>query len=88
MAFVIGMATRDLRPWRRTLKHIRALPESGQPGKHQPELTTMTAFPFQDDVGAATEAYAAYVNAPQGTLDSDDDGRASFKEPDATLRGG
>ena len=31
VAFVIGMATRDLRPWRRTLKHIRALPESGQP---------------------------------------------------------
>lgn len=32
----------------------------------------MTAFPFQDDVGAATEAYAAYVNAPRGTLDSDE----------------
>ena len=32
----------------------------------------MTAFPFQDDVGAATEAYAAYVNAPRGALDSDE----------------
>jgi hypothetical protein len=27
---------------------------------------------FQNDVGAATEAYAAYVNAPRGTLDSDE----------------
>ncbi|MGO9889418.1 MAG: hypothetical protein ACLP0L_16100 [Solirubrobacteraceae bacterium] len=32
----------------------------------------MTAFPFQDDVGAATEAYAAYVNAPRGALASDE----------------
>jgi hypothetical protein len=31
VAFVIAMSTRDLRPWRRTLKHIRALPESCQP---------------------------------------------------------
>ena len=30
----------------------------------------MTAF--HDDVGAATEAYAAYVNAPRGALDSDE----------------
>ena len=30
----------------------------------------MTAF--QNDVGAATEAYAAYVNAPRGTLPSDE----------------
>lgn len=30
----------------------------------------MTAF--HDDVGAATEAYAAYVNAPRGTFDSDE----------------
>jgi hypothetical protein len=27
VAFVAAMATRDLRPWRRTLKYIRALPE-------------------------------------------------------------
>jgi hypothetical protein len=27
VAFVVAMATRDLRPWRRTLKHIRSLPE-------------------------------------------------------------
>jgi len=31
VAFVVAMATRDLRPWRRTLKYIRALPECGQP---------------------------------------------------------
>ena len=31
VAFVVAMASRYLRPWRRTLKHIRALPESGQP---------------------------------------------------------
>ena len=30
----------------------------------------MTWFP--DDVGAATEAYAAYVNAPRGALDPDE----------------
>jgi hypothetical protein len=30
----------------------------------------MTAFP--DDVGAATEAYAAYLNAPRGVLDTDE----------------
>jgi hypothetical protein len=28
--------------------------------------------PFRDDVGAATEAYAAYVNAPRGALPSDE----------------
>jgi hypothetical protein len=27
---------------------------------------------LQDDVGAATEAYAAYVNAPRGVLHSDE----------------
>ncbi|HEY1519805.1 MAG TPA: hypothetical protein VGL69_18010 [Solirubrobacteraceae bacterium] len=27
---------------------------------------------LQDDVGAATEAYAAYVNAPRGVLDRDE----------------
>ncbi len=27
---------------------------------------------FHDDVGAATEAYAAYVNAPRGALDPDE----------------
>jgi hypothetical protein len=27
---------------------------------------------FHDDVGAATEAYAAYVNAPHQVLDSDE----------------
>ncbi len=32
----------------------------------------MTAFPFQDDVGAATEAYAAYVNALRGALARDE----------------
>jgi hypothetical protein len=31
VAFVIAMATGELRPWRRTLKYIRALPESTQP---------------------------------------------------------
>jgi hypothetical protein len=31
VAFVAAMTTRDLRPWRRTLKYIRALPESCQP---------------------------------------------------------
>lgn len=31
VAFVAAMATHDLRPWRRTLKHIRALPEICQP---------------------------------------------------------
>lgn len=30
----------------------------------------MTAF--HDDVGAATEAYAAYVNTPRGALDRDE----------------
>lgn len=25
-----------------------------------------------DDIGAATEAYAAYLNAPRGVLDSDE----------------
>lgn len=30
----------------------------------------MTVFP--DDVGAATEAYAAYLNAPRGVLDTDE----------------
>ncbi|HEX4281576.1 MAG TPA: hypothetical protein VHZ27_12480 [Solirubrobacteraceae bacterium] len=30
----------------------------------------MTWFP--DDVGAATEAYAAYVNAPRGALDPEE----------------
>jgi len=28
--------------------------------------------PLHDDVGAATEAYAAYVNAPRGALNSDE----------------
>jgi hypothetical protein len=28
--------------------------------------------PLHDDVGAATEAYAAYVNAPRGVLDNDE----------------
>lgn len=28
--------------------------------------------PLHDDVGAATEAYAAYVNAPRRALDSDE----------------
>ncbi|HTP22991.1 MAG TPA: hypothetical protein VMJ65_25510 [Solirubrobacteraceae bacterium] len=28
--------------------------------------------PLHDDVGAATEAYAAYVNAPREVLDSDE----------------
>jgi hypothetical protein len=28
--------------------------------------------PAFDDVGLATEAYAAYVNAPRGVLDSDE----------------
>ena len=27
---------------------------------------------LHDDVGAATEAYAAYVNAPRGVLDRDE----------------
>ena len=27
---------------------------------------------FHDDVGAATEAYAAYVNAPRGALDPEE----------------
>jgi hypothetical protein len=27
---------------------------------------------FTDDIGAATEAYAAYLNAPRGVLDSDE----------------
>jgi hypothetical protein len=27
--------------------------------------------PLHDDVGAATEAYAAYLNAPRGILDTD-----------------
>lgn len=36
----------------------------------------MTAF--HDDVGAATEAYAAYVNAPRGTLPVDE--QALFDE--------
>jgi hypothetical protein len=28
--------------------------------------------PFPDDVGAATEAYAAYLNTPRGILDNDE----------------
>ena len=28
--------------------------------------------PFSHDVGGATEAYAAYLNAPRGVLDSDE----------------
>ncbi len=28
--------------------------------------------PLHDDIGAATEAYAAYVNAPRGILDRDE----------------
>jgi hypothetical protein len=28
--------------------------------------------PLHDDVGAATEAYAAYINAPRGALASDE----------------
>jgi len=28
--------------------------------------------PLKDDVGAATVAYAAYVNAPRGALDSEE----------------
>jgi hypothetical protein len=28
--------------------------------------------PLHDPVGAATEAYAAYVNAPRGVLDRDE----------------
>jgi hypothetical protein len=28
--------------------------------------------PLHEDVGAATEAYAAYVNAPRGILNSDE----------------
>lgn len=28
--------------------------------------------PLQNDVGAATEAYAAYVNAPRGALDREE----------------
>ena len=28
--------------------------------------------PLDDDVGAATEAYADYVNAPRGVLDSEE----------------
>jgi hypothetical protein len=35
-------------------------------------------MPFQDDVGAATEAYAAYVNAPRGALPIDE--QALFDE--------
>lgn len=31
VAFVVTMSALDLRPWRRTLKHIRALPESRHP---------------------------------------------------------
>lgn len=31
VVFVIAMSTRDLRPWRRTLKYIRALPEICHP---------------------------------------------------------
>jgi len=31
VAFVIAMTTGELRPWRRTLKYIRALPESTRP---------------------------------------------------------
>lgn len=27
---------------------------------------------FPDDIGAATEAYAAYLNAPRGVLDTDE----------------
>lgn len=28
--------------------------------------------PFEDDIGAATEAYAAYLNTPRGILDNDE----------------
>jgi hypothetical protein len=37
-------------------------------GSHEGE--TMNAYP--DDVGAEIEAYAAYLNAPRGLLDSDE----------------
>jgi hypothetical protein len=37
-------------------------------GSHEGE--TMNAYP--DDVGAEVEAYAAYLNAPRGLLDSDE----------------
>jgi hypothetical protein len=31
VVFVVAMATGELRPWHRTLKYIRALPESTRP---------------------------------------------------------
>jgi hypothetical protein len=34
--FVVALATHDLRPWRRTLRYIRALPERTAP--HHPEV--------------------------------------------------
>jgi hypothetical protein len=36
VAFVAAAATHSLRPWRRTLNHIRGLPE--YPASYQPEV--------------------------------------------------
>jgi hypothetical protein len=71
VVFVVAMASRDLRPWRRTLSTSARFPRFVTRSRAvRAGGDTMTAF--RDDVGAATEAYAAYVNAPRGTLDSDE----------------
>jgi hypothetical protein len=62
VAFVAVMATRGSRPWWRQLQQLRALPEPG--------IDRIGRFP--NDLAGATEAYAAYLNAPRGVLDSEE----------------
>lgn len=61
LGFVALMAARELRPWWRQLQQIRAIPE---PPRHSTGL--------QGNLGAATEAYAAYLNTPRDVLDIDE----------------
>jgi hypothetical protein len=66
LLFVAALALRDVR-LRRQVKQARAMvqeaPLAPEPNRWQP---------FSGDVGAATEAYAAYLNAPREFLDDDE----------------
>jgi hypothetical protein len=55
----VGIATHELRIWRQP-RHLRGFAESSLP-----EVDMNAAV----DLAAATEAYAAYLNAPRGVLD-------------------
>ena len=61
VVIVVGIAMHELRPWWRQLQDIRAL-------SRRLRARSKMNTPF--DLAAATEAYAAYLNAPRGVLDA------------------